>query len=219
MENHDDCRPIPTDSSRITATGYPRFHVSTTPNDHRNARHTIHRQFHHQRFEEFSRGEDTAQKGLVDGEKRGNELDGEERGVYRGVLTVNEGVFDGREVGRVKLPEIQSIVQLLFIHSIAHRYVHRRVSAKERPQDLIHALLHAQILAFQQQTDQFAQTIARFPAGLAQKERTAEGRVQAADPLDDQHARKKGTISGSTFSGRFRASDSPKPKSARICPK
>ena len=218
MENHDDCRPIPTDSRRITATRYPRFHVSTTPNDHRNARHAIHRQFHHQRFEEFSRGEDAAQKGLVDGEKRGNELDGEERGVYRGVLTVNEGVFDGREIGRVKLPEIQSIVQLSIIQGV-NSYIHGRIATEQRSQDLVHALLHSQILAFQQVRYQQTQTIVRFTAGLAQKERTAERRVQSADPLDDQHSIEIGRISGITFSGRFLAFDGTSSKSTPVCPK
>ena len=101
----------------------PRFPVSTTPNDHRNAGHTIHRQFHHQRFEEFSRGEHAAEKGLVDGEKRGDELDGEKRGVYRGIWRVKERLLDNGEINRVKLPQIQPVVELRFILSSSPTFI------------------------------------------------------------------------------------------------
>lgn len=90
MENQDDCSPIPTDSSRITATPLPRFPVSTAANDHRNLRDTVHGQFHHERFEEFSGGENASKKGLMDGEEGGDELHGEERGVHRQIQLMDE---------------------------------------------------------------------------------------------------------------------------------
>ena len=90
----------------------PRFPDPTAAQHRGNRGTALGREPLEQRFEEPPRGERAAQPGLVEREKGGEELDGEEAGVEREIGALDESALHRGEVVGVELPQAQAVVEL-----------------------------------------------------------------------------------------------------------